>query len=241
MAYTGQPVPSTTYQQAYFKVGDGQSVRVLVPESSDLKAGQVAYLDGFLGFVVKDVKTAAGETAYGILNIENAEFETDQIDATKTFAKGDRVYWNAATSKLTTDATTVFAGVVTAAKDDNDVIWFKLWSGFVADTSLEVIGDLTDLDTTDKTSLVDAVNEVNTAVGTADTEIGTLTSLTTTAKNNLVAAVNEVDASAAEALARVAANVACAADADAEAVRTALIALLTALETAGLMAEAVEG
>lgn len=236
MAIKGNPVPTTVYQQGYFKVSDGKSVRVTVPASSEYKAGQLVLIDGFLGFITRDVKTAAGETVEAILAIEVAEYETDQIDATKDFDKGDKIYWDASTSKLTTDAKAVFAGVVTAAKDTNNVIWFVLWPGFVADTSLEVIGDLTDLDTTDKTSLVDAVNEVNTAVGTADTEIGTLTSLTTTAKNNLVAAVNEVDASAAEALARVAANVACAADADAEAVRTALIALLGALETAGLMA-----
>ena len=236
MAIKGNPVPSTTYQQGYFKVADGNSVRVVVPENSNIQAGQILLLDGFLGFAMRDVKTGEGETAEAILAIEVAEYETDQIDATKDFNKGDKIYWDASTSKLTTDAKAVFAGVVTAAKDTNNVIWFVLWPGFVADTSLEVIGDLTDLDTTDKTSLVDAVNEVNTAVGTADTEIGTLTSLTTTAKNNLVAAVNEVGASAAEALARVATNVACAADADAEAVRTALIALLGALETAGLMA-----
>ena len=208
--YKGQPVASTTYQQARAKVDDGKSVKVVVPENSDLKAGSVQYLDGFLGFLVRDVKTGAGETAEGILNIENAVFETDQIDATKTFAKGNKVYYNATTKKLTTDATTVFAGVVTVAKDDNDVIWFKLWSGFVADTSLAVIGELAELATTDKSSVVDAVNEVNTAAAAADVK-GTA------------------------ALARVAANVVCAVDASAEDVRTALIALLAALETAELM------
>jgi|GEM_PF-4910591 len=46
------------------------------------------------------------------------------------------------------------------------------------------IGDLSNLTTTNKTSLVNAVNE-------HDTEIGTISNLTTTDKTNLVAAVNE--------------------------------------------------
>ena len=68
------------------------------------------------------------------------------------------------------------------------------------------IGTLSDLNTTTKTDLVSAINEVNTQVGTNTNNIGTntaniatlggnignLVDLTTTAKNNLVAAINEV-------------------------------------------------
>lgn len=210
MAIKGNPVPTTVYQQGYFKVSDGKSVRVTVPASSEYKAGQLVLIDGFLGFITRDVKTAAGETVEAILAIEVAEYETDQIDATKDFDKGDKIYWDASTSKLTTDAKAVFAGVVTAAKDTKNVIWFVLWPGFVADTSLEVIGELGELATTNQTSIVDAVNEVNTNADAAQADAST-------------------------ALARVAANVTCAEDATPEAVRTALIALLGALETAGLM------
>jgi predicted RecA/RadA family phage recombinase len=210
MTIKGNPVPTTVHQQGFFKVSDGKSVRVTVPASSEYKAGQLVLIDGFLGFITRDVKTAAGETVEAILAIEVAEYETDQIDATKDFDKGDKIYWDASTSKLTTDAKAVFAGVVTAAKDTNNVIWFVLWPGFVADTSLEVIGELGELATTHKTSIVDAVNEVNTNADAAQADAST-------------------------ALARVAANVTCAENANAEAVRTALIALLGALETAGLM------
>lgn len=55
------------------------------------------------------------------------------------------------------------------------------------------IGDLTQLDTTDKSSLVNAVNEINGEYGDA---IGDLTQLTTTDKSSLVGAINEVDANA---------------------------------------------
>ena len=181
MAYKGQPVPSTTYQKGYFKVSDGKSVEVSVPANSDLKAGQFAYLDGFLGVITRDVKTAANETAKAILIIEVAEYETDQIDDSKTFAKGDKVYWDNTNKRFTTDATGIFAGVVTNAKDSNDVIWFVLWPGFVNETALQVIGDLDDLNTTDNQTLVDAINEVAgrvaanvTCSDTADTDaIGT--------------------------------------------------------------------
>lgn len=153
-------MPSTTYQKGYFKVSDGKSVEVSVPANSDLKAGQFAYLDGFLGVITRDVKTAANETAKAILIIEVAEYETDQIDDSKTFAKGDKVYWDNTNKRFTTDTTGIFAGVVTNAKDSNGVIWFVLWPGFVNETALQVIGDLNDLNTTDNQTLVDAINEV---------------------------------------------------------------------------------
>lgn len=225
MAYKGQPVPSTTYQKGYFKVSDGKSVEVSVPANSDLKAGQFAYLDGFLGVITRDVKTAANETAKAILIIEVAEYETDQIDDSKTFAKGDKVYWDNTNKRFTTDTTGIFAGVVTNAKDSNGVIWFVLWPGFVNETALQVIGDLNDLNTTDNQTLVDAINEVaETAAG-----IGDLQDLTTAAKTNVVGAINEVAG-------RVAANVTCSDIADTDAIRTALIELLGALKDADLMA-----
>lgn len=59
----------------------------------------------------------------------------------------------------------------------------------LADINNTAIGTLSNLTTTDKTSIVGAVNEVN---GKAD-GIGTLSSLTTTDKTSLVGAVNEVN------------------------------------------------
>jgi hypothetical protein len=198
---------------------------VSVPEQTELKAGQLYYREGFLGFVTRDVKTEAGQTAEAILTIDVAEYETDQFDGIKAFNKGDKIYWDATNKRLTTDATDIFAGVVTAAKDTNSVIWFVLWPGFVNETSLQVIGDLSDLGTTEKTNVVGAINEVaETAAG-----IGDLQDLTTTAKTNVVGAINEVAG-------RVAANVTCSDIADTDAIRTALIELLGALEEAGLMA-----
>ena len=52
-----------------------------------------------------------------------------------------------------------------------------------------VAGDLTDLNTTDKSNLVSAINEVLSTIGTV---AGNLTDLNTTDKSNLVSAINEV-------------------------------------------------
>ena len=193
------------------KVSDGKSVRVTVPENTTVEQGAFALLDGFLGLAAQKVVTGAGETKGLVLNIEPGEYETSQIDKTQNFAVGTKIYWDAAKKAFTETPTAVLAGVVTNAKDAGNVIWFRVAPGIINDE--------------------------------AATAIGTLTSLTTTAKTNLVAAVNEVDAhadaaqtDATAALARVAANVACAEDATAEAVRTALRALLAALQAAGLMA-----
>jgi len=219
------------------------SVRVTVPENTTVEQGAFALLDGFLGLAAQKVVTGAGETKNLVLNIEPGEYETSQIDATQNFAVGTKIYWDSTAKKFTETPTAVLAGVVTLAKDAGGVIWFRVAPGIINDEAATAIGTMTALTTTAKTNLVAAVNEVDTHADAANAAIGTLAELTTTAKTNLVAAVNEVDTAAAAAqtdattaLGRVAANVACADNANAEAVRTALRALLAALETAGLMA-----
>jgi len=195
------------------KVSDGKSVRVTVPETTTVEQGAFVLLDGFLGLATQKVVTGAGETKGLILNIEPGEYETSQIDATQDFAVGTKIYWDSTTKKFTETPTPVLAGVVTVAKDAGGVIWFRVAPGIINDEAAEAIGAMTTLTTTEKGSLVGAINEVN-------------------------ANADAAQADATAALARVAANVACAADATAEDVRTALRALLAALETAGLMAAA---
>ena len=218
------------------KVSDGMSVRVTVPENTTVEQGAFALLDGFLGLAAQKVVTGAGETKGLVLNIEPGEYETSQIDATQDFAVGTKIYWDSTAKKFTETPTAVLAGVVTNAKDAGGVIWFRVAPGIINDEAATAIGTLTSLTTTAKTNLVAAVNEVDAHADVANAAIGTLAELTTTEKSSLVKAINEVDANADVALARVAAKVACAEDASAEAVRTALRALLAALQAAGLMA-----
>jgi len=108
------------------KESDGLSFRVTVPENTTVKAGDFVLLDGLLGLAVQGAETGAGETEEIILNIEPCEYETDQIDTADDFNAGDKVYWDAANKRFTTVATDgIFAGIVTEAKDANDVIWFS--------------------------------------------------------------------------------------------------------------------
>jgi hypothetical protein len=211
MAYTGQPVPSTAYNAARAKVSDGKSVRVSVPENTTIEAGKFYLLSGFLGAAMQSVTTGAGETAEVILNIEPAEFESDQTKEADraSMTAGKDIYWDNNNGYFTVTGTTVYAGKVTSKADTNGVIWFKLAERpFVTDD-----------------------------VTTLAAQVGDLTDLTTTAKASVVAAINEVDA---KVTAKEAAKVAPIADpgesTTAAEVATQLNALITALTAAGLMA-----
>ena len=191
MAYTGQPVPSTVYDAARAKVSDGKSVRVK-SGSVKVEAGKFYYLEGFLGAAMTSA-AAADTNKEIILNIEPAEYETDQIkaDDKNSMTVGTDIYWDdtAGTKHFTVTATEIYAGKVTAAADENNVIWFKLAERpFALDNVTALsgqVGTLANLTTTDTTSIVAAINEV-------DGNVGVLDDLETTAQGSVVEAVNEV-------------------------------------------------
>jgi len=127
MAYVGQPVLSTVVNINAAKVSDGKSVRVTVPANTTIEAGKFYLLDGFLGCAFQSVQTAPGQTAEVVLNIEQAEYDTNQIDTTQNFAKGTLIYWDADNNRFTETSTgNRLAGRVTQAKDSNGVICFIL-------------------------------------------------------------------------------------------------------------------
>ena len=122
MAYKGQPVPSTVYNLGGGKISDGKSIRVKATE--DVTAGKFYYFDGFLGCAFQDAK-ANDEV---ILNIEPAEYETDQIKTSDStsMVKGTDIFWDKNNKYFTVSGTDVYAGKITAPADANNVIWFKL-------------------------------------------------------------------------------------------------------------------
>jgi len=126
MAYVGQPVPSTVVNINAAKVSDGKSVRVTVPGNTTIEAGKFYLLDGFLGVAFQSVQTAPGQTAEVVLNIEQAEYETDQIDTSQTFAKGTLIYWNGTRFTETSAGNRLVGRVTQAKKDDNNVVCFIL-------------------------------------------------------------------------------------------------------------------
>lgn len=119
MSYKGQPVPSTVYNEYRAKVSDGKSVKVTA--TGKVESGKFYEIDGFFGSAMQSV--SSGEEV--ILNIEQAEYETDQIETTEEFDVGDLIYFKDGKFTITaTDARLV--GRVTQGKDDNNVIWFIL-------------------------------------------------------------------------------------------------------------------
>ncbi|MGE7672973.1 capsid cement protein [Lysinibacillus sp. NPDC094403] len=126
MPFTGQPVPSTVYNAYRAKVSDGKSVRVPVTEKTTIEAGLFYEISGFFGSAMQSVKTLTGETSEVILNIEQAEYETDQIEKTKSFKLGTKIYFDKGKFTETKSDTARFAGTVTQGKDANGVIWFIL-------------------------------------------------------------------------------------------------------------------
>ena len=127
MAYVGQPIPSTVVNINAAKFSDGKSVRVTVPANTTIEAGKFYLLDGFFGCAFQSVTTGDGGNAEVVLNIEQAEYDTNQIDTTQNFAKGTLIYWDAANNRFTETSTeNRLAGRVTRAKDTNNVICFIL-------------------------------------------------------------------------------------------------------------------
>lgn len=131
MAYIGQPTPSTVININQVKISDGKSVDVTVAASNEINAGEFAVIDGFFGLALKTInaeENTAGEVI--ALQIEQAEYITDQIDTTKTFTKGAELYFDPATKKFTDDNKVTgafFVGRITATKDSNNVIQFILY------------------------------------------------------------------------------------------------------------------
>lgn len=125
MAWTGQPIPTTVEYLGGGKISDGKSIKVTVPENTTVTAGKFYLLDNYLGCAFQSVTTEAGETSEVTLSIEYAEYETDQVNAAEAFAKGADIYWDINNKCFTITPTAIYGGQVTAAKDDNNVIWFK--------------------------------------------------------------------------------------------------------------------
>lgn len=109
------------------KVAGARSVKVTVPVSTEIVQGNFYLLAGFFGMALQSVTTDAATTSEVILEIDQAEYETDQITEADAFAVGAPVYWDDATSLMTVVAgENRQVGRVTTAKDANNVIWFIL-------------------------------------------------------------------------------------------------------------------
>lgn len=113
------------------KVADFKSVDVTVPDTVIVAQGEFVFLDGFFGLAEFDDKPVASGAATISINIEQSEYETDQITVADAFNKGDLVNFNTTTKLLTTAAVAGAiigpVGRVSQAKDQNNVVWFNLF------------------------------------------------------------------------------------------------------------------
>ena len=123
MAFKGQPTPSTITQITRAKISDGKSVRVILSEGESTKTQQFYLINGFFGVAMHDGEKGDEVT----LQIEQAEYETDNIVTSEAFEAGKLIYWdNTAKKFTTTSASNRLVGRVTDGKDSNNVIWFIL-------------------------------------------------------------------------------------------------------------------
>lgn len=133
------------------KVSDGKSVKVAVGANTTITQGDFYLLGGVLGWATQGIVTNSGGevisfngntipaglvAAEVVLNTDVCEYETSQIDTDDAFVKGDKVYWDSINGRFTTVAGDGFlVGVVTVAKDANDIVWL-LFAPF-----LDVLGE----------------------------------------------------------------------------------------------------
>ena len=155
------------------KISDGQSVKAVVPENTTIKQGDFCYLGGFLGLAVPGVVTGADEEAQAVLNIESGEYETSQTKEADldSMVEGADIYFDDTEKYFTISPTTIYAGKITQGADEEGVIWFKLTPqlpvGTDAATLAASVGALESLDTTEKGTIVGAINEVKSVADNA--------------------------------------------------------------------------
>ena len=124
-----KPTPIVTHTGKRGKIAEGKSVKVKA--DGPVKVHELAAASGFFGMVT-DIKDKDGNLGQreGVkdneitLTIEQAQYETTQIDAGADYAVGTDVYWDG--SKLVEAATGLYVGKVTRAKEPGGAIWVLL-------------------------------------------------------------------------------------------------------------------
>ncbi|AEE95293.1 DUF2190 family protein [Mahella australiensis] len=105
------------------KVSNGKSIKATSPET--VAQGEFVLINNIFGLALESA--AGGEQV--VLDIEQAEYETNQVAAGVTFKVGDAVYFDATEKVLTnTDGAGAnrLVGRATQASDANGVVWFIL-------------------------------------------------------------------------------------------------------------------
>lgn len=113
---TMDPIAFTTARYTDRKISDAKSVKVTIPTSKVLLAGEAFYVSPFLGLLTENVTTVSPATAEAILEVGPLVCTTTKLTAEQNFTLGTIVYWSTATDKFTETPTDILAGVVYKAK-----------------------------------------------------------------------------------------------------------------------------
>ena len=122
---------------------------------------------------------------------ENLTYHNDGTSPTTTFTLnvGDWVLWNSKLYKVLVPMSPGYAYIEDSNIEAHSV---EELTKEYTDALYTYIGLLTDLHTTDKTSIVNAINEVFDSISAIVTTIGDLNDLTTSDKTSVVNAINSV-------------------------------------------------
>jgi hypothetical protein len=112
------------------KMADGNSVDVSIPDGTVVAQGEFVSAQGFFGLAEFDDKPVSTGIAIIAINIERAQYDTDQIVTASAYAVGDLVNFDTA-GKLFTKAAVTGAVIgpvarVTVAKNTDNVIGILL-------------------------------------------------------------------------------------------------------------------
>ena len=165
------------------KVLPGEQLYVYVPKASFTSPGIIAYndtqfrIDGNFLFIRED---------YVSPGVQQKITELKQYTDDKLQLKQDKEDNNISLAQRPEQKSVV--GAI------NDLGTLTGQAQATADDAIRKIGDLSNLTTDEKTTIVGAINELDAHADANKAEIGNLSALTTDEKATLVGAINEVDA-----------------------------------------------
>ena len=113
---------------AGYKVHDGQSLTVTVPDGMTIQQGEFALVEGIFGLCEGAPKTVSAGAADIELTVAPFVYSSDQVVTAEAMARGALLYFDSTARLLTVTASTNrVVGRVATAKDANNIVEFVLF------------------------------------------------------------------------------------------------------------------
>lgn len=110
------PVNFTNVRYPDRIVSEARSVKVTIPQSTTLVAGECFYVAPYLGVAMESATNGSGVTKDIALALGPIVVATSKLTAGQTFAAKTKAYWDVSTQKFTETQTDIPAGWVIKAK-----------------------------------------------------------------------------------------------------------------------------